>query len=181
MKPWEYLVESDTRSRELLKTWQQSGSEQDFQAWLRSLRGRNVLSLLKANAPARPEDVSDDIAEALGDGLYLFAWADAFDAEGDGLGAGMDYADHVPPTPRRALRSGGALLKAIERQNRPLTISQLYWVAQNMPGRHSRDVTPKTFGFAYAAESLGQGISWSDDHPDPEIATPHWEFSTLYR
>jgi len=178
MQKWGYLLESDKDSRLLYQKWQQSQSSADQQAWLRYERrsGQDVATVLKDNAPPirDVEDVKDEVTEGAARGLFLFAWADREEQHGTNLGGG-EIDDMAPATPRRATRSGAALIKSIERLNR-LSINQLYWVAQNMPGRHHRHPEPELFGHYLAAEALGHGVAWSDNHPDPDIKLPHWDF-----
>jgi hypothetical protein len=174
---WEHLFEADSRDQELLRVWKDSGLKSDLDAWLVALsRSRTAAASLKANAPSRNkvEDVRDEVEKSAGRALFAFAWADNEERAGNSHG-GIDIYDVLPPTPRRALRSGKALIRRIERLNR-LSISQLYWAAITMPGRHTRESIPGDFGFGLAATSLGHGVGWDDNHPDPEITYPHWEF-----
>lgn len=189
MRKWGYLVEADAKSRQLLKQFRSTKSLEDEIAWLTSeIRSGNTklhASLLKAQArqlgprSIEIDDERDEIEESAGRALFVFAWADAEERNDRPASFGGDYMDLAPATPRRAIRSGKALIKAIETNNRPFNINQLYWVAENMPGRHRRTPTAEDFGHYLAAEALGHGVSWTDNHPDPEITVPHWDFDLL--
>lgn len=93
--------------------------------------------------------------------------------------AGADLMDVAPPTPHDALTWAESLIYGIEHGNGGKPIAELYRAAAEMPLTASwmRQAYPDDFGSSLAAESLGMGIGWEDDHPPHGLAIPYREYT----
>lgn len=91
--------------------------------------------------------------------------------------AGADLMDVCPPTPHDALQWAESLIYAVEHAHgKP--IAELYRAAAEVPLTASWhiDADPEDFGSSLAAESLGMGIGWADNHPAHGMHIPHREY-----
>lgn len=176
---WDNLFEADRGARSLYRRWRETGADADGIRWLKDEKrsGRTPAQALLIHAPAdrAVDNIRSDAVKGASDAMHLTAWANWAEEEGGpGLQPGP-IEDQAPPTTRKAQRSGKAFIRRLEQGNRA-TINQMYWAALQMPGRHLRKPTPELFGHYLAMESMGHGVAWSDDHPDPEFDTPAWEY-----
>lgn len=105
---------------------------------------------------------------------------DADPAKHRELGAvpGAELMDIAPRTPHDALTWAESLIYTIEYANGGKPIAELYRAAAEVPLTASWhiDATPEDFGHAIAAESLGMGIGWEDDHPPHGLDIPYREY-----
>lgn len=98
------------------------------------------------------------------------------------LGAvpGAELMDIAPQTPHDALTWAESLIYAVEHANggKQAHIAELYRAAAEVPLTASWhiDADPEDFGHAIAAEALGMGIGWADNHPRHNLTIPHREY-----
>ncbi len=118
----------------------------------------------------------DEFMDAAARALWVQAWADAAEEQGETLSG--ELMDQAPETPPEAKQAAKELAVALEQSNGPL--SQLWDKAATAKGKHSRDPTVEDFGHYLAMGALGHGVSWEDDHPDVGIKLPSMEFHADY-
>jgi hypothetical protein len=123
-----------------------------------------------------------EIRDTIIDACAWMLWAQAFvswaEQEGPGEapnpGAGGSWDSLVPAVPANVRDAAVKLIEAIERLN-GAPIDVLYQRAADMPGKHRRKPTMERFGNCLGYQAAGAGVSWADDHPDPEYRIPHTE------
>jgi len=112
--------------------------------------------------------VPDEFVESAARAFFVSAWADAAEEQGESF-SGMQLMDVAPPTPDEVIEHAARFIKSVEKLN-GRSIDELYAEAANAPDEadHSREPTPSEFGHYLAMEAMGHGVSWYDDHPEPE-------------
>lgn len=120
-------------------------------------------------------DHRDVIITAMARALFVLAYADQEEEAGRHIGP-RDWMDVAPPTSANAWYSAVKLATQIEKLN-AVGLSELYGAcALYQPEKHAKPATAADFGHYLALQSCGTGVGWHDDHPDPGIQLPHWEF-----
>lgn len=112
----------------------------------------------------------DDVLEGCARILWVTAWADAAEESGVSL-SGCDLNDEAPETPEEARDLARAVLADLLRQNRR-TLASILESALRADIHHERiphfDNYAARFGECMAYASMGAGVSWADDHDEPE-------------
>lgn len=121
-------------------------------------------------------DVRDTVITAMARALFVQAYASREEEAGRGIGPGEDWTDHAPPTTAAAWYAAEKLGNAIEKLNL-IGLNTLYGAcAAYYPSEHRVEPQPDDFGFYLAMQSVGSGLAWADDHPDPGLRVPRTEF-----
>ncbi len=118
----------------------------------------------------------DEFMDAAARALWVQAWADAAEEQGETLSG--ELMDQAPETPPQAHEAAKELAVALEQSNGPL--SHLWEKAATAKGKHYSEPTVEDFGHYLAMSALGHGVSWEDDHPDVGIKLPSMEFHADY-
>jgi hypothetical protein len=126
------------------------------------------------------------IVDAMARAFFVSAWAQGEEEKpdfhergygGHGHGRGVELMEVAPATSASAKKHAKEIATRIERDNGK-SLGELYAMAAEAPGRHSKDPNPYDFGHYIAMQSMGHGVSWYDDHPEFGMKdVPYAEFS----
>lgn len=148
--------------------------------WAEARRG--VPGLIRAGykyGPAkRNHDMEDDIIEGVATALWASAFATWGEEAGETPGAGGDWVEFSAPVPAEVYEDARALVELIKRDNDVEDIDYLLYMAAGADHMDSEEVSAEyaaDFGHYLAMMSLGEGVSWFDDHEMFPIELPHIE------
>lgn len=128
------------------------------------------------------DDLNRVFAVSAGRALFVRQWADYVE---NTLGRGLqgEIMTQAPPTPQYFVEAGWRLLGAIENANAPCSLVNIMVKAAKADGKD--DMAYWTSGYVgefahYAAmQSMGEGVSWFDNHSRFDIKIPHREAPDL--
>jgi hypothetical protein len=117
-------------------------------------------------------DHDEDVLRGMSHGPWCLEWANNQEEKGISRSGGNDY-DDAPEAPAWARRWARDLADSVVEIN-GLPLAQLYVLAANNGYPHG----PEQFGSHLALQSIGCGVSWTDDVRDPkfDIKLPGGEF-----
>lgn len=109
----------------------------------------------------------DEVVQAASRAFFVDAWTNRAAALGHTF-PGENLMDVAPENPEDVQEWGTRFIQTVERLN-DKDIRLLYEEAAGAgtPSDHRTEPTPETFGHYLAMQSLGHGVSWYDDHPEP--------------
>jgi hypothetical protein len=124
---------------------------------------------------ARDEDIIEGMARA----LFVTAWADYEEEEGRTY-PGEDLMDVAPATPQEAVDAAEELYDTIESKSK---INLNTFTPPGFDEGEWSGLLAVELGHYLAMESLGHGVSWSDDYNDHGLKTPsvqsYWDGKKL--
>lgn len=129
--------------------------------------------------PENGDVVIDDIAAGFAQALFVSAWVSAYEQENcrhkRPWGPGAEILDFAPTVPQSVRVYAQGVLVYIGAINGNRKVENVYIENLELPG-HLTPPTPHNFGWYLGMEWTGEGVSWSDDHPDHGLRIRHGEF-----
>lgn len=121
--------------------------------------------------------MSDAVKDGMASAFFATAWADMVEEEGMDVNlSGEEITNIMPEIDPSAEASAEKLYKRIEKDNG----RSMERIVEEMYMREGGDEDyefEELFGHYLAMESMGHGVSWSDDHAHHGLALPHsWDF-----
>ncbi len=134
--------------------------------WARARSGTEGL-ISKGYKYGPNPDLSGDIIDGMATALWASAYATWGTANGETPGDGGDWVEFSQPVPDAVEEDAKALAASIARENNVEDISDLLYMAAGAEGLDAGEIRPEhaaDFGHYLAMMSLGEGVSWFDDH-----------------
>lgn len=184
MDPFQARVRVSSAILELDRTGEETG--------LLTAQGRRdahqFFSMMKKKNPDPNEETTDtEILCGMARAIWVMAWASwaqeltAAERKQHGVPrmSGADLDEIAPPTPDSAERAARDLYTLIERANGK-TPGELFERACQVDGCDADAENADLFGHYLAMQSMGEGVSWFDDHKQFALKFPDRGFEAHY-
>lgn len=144
--------------------------------------------LLRSFSGEDEQSIVRDFQRGVEDGLWLLAWASAMEEEGLPTPRNItrETADPAPRSVSQLARRYMATLARLNRspgraQGRTVIGRKILAIVRRAALADGRPINPEELGYYLTMQSLGHGVSWTDDHACFDVIIPTVSAGALRR